>query len=38
LLCKETHWNVIRLAPPLTITEAEIEWAVERLNGVLQMS
>jgi ornithine--oxo-acid transaminase len=38
LLCKETHWNVIRLAPPLTITRAEIDWAVERLHEVLQIS
>ena len=37
LLCKETHWNVIRLAPPLIITEEEIDWAVERLAEVLQM-
>jgi ornithine--oxo-acid transaminase len=37
LLCKETHWNVIRLAPPLVITRAEIDWAVERLATVLQM-
>ena len=36
LLCKETHWNVIRLAPPLVITKAEIDWAVERLAAVLQ--
>ena len=37
LLCKETHWNVIRLAPPLVITAEEIDWAVERLEEVLQM-
>ena len=37
LLCKETHWNVIRLAPPLIITEEEIDWAIERLTEVLQM-
>jgi ornithine--oxo-acid transaminase len=37
MLCKETHWNVIRLAPPLVITEEEIDWAVERLEAVLQM-
>jgi ornithine--oxo-acid transaminase len=37
LLCKETHWNVIRLAPPLIITREEIDWAVERLEKVLQM-
>jgi ornithine--oxo-acid transaminase len=37
LLCKETHWNVIRLAPPLVISKAEIDWALERLAHVLQM-
>jgi ornithine--oxo-acid transaminase len=37
LLCKETHWSVIRLAPPLVVTREEIEWAVERLEEVLQM-
>ncbi len=37
LLCKETHWNVIRLAPPLVITRDEIDWALERLVEVLQM-
>jgi ornithine--oxo-acid transaminase len=36
LLCKETHWNVIRLAPPLVITREEIDWAVGRLAEVLQ--
>lgn len=35
LLCKETHWNVIRLAPPLIITKEEIEWALERIEQVL---
>ncbi len=37
LLCKETRWNVIRLAPPLVITREEIDWALERLEQVLQM-
>jgi ornithine--oxo-acid transaminase len=37
LLCKETHWNVIRLAPPLGITREEIDWALERIGRVLQM-
>lgn len=36
LLCKETHWNVIRLAPPLVITREEIDWALERLASVLE--
>jgi ornithine--oxo-acid transaminase len=35
LLCKETHDTVIRFAPPLTITMAEIDWAFERINKVL---
>jgi ornithine--oxo-acid transaminase len=35
LLCKETHEHVIRVAPPLTITREEIDWAVERLERVL---
>lgn len=35
LLCKETHDHVIRIAPPLTITKEEIDWAVERIARVL---
>jgi ornithine--oxo-acid transaminase len=35
LLCKETHDNVIRIAPPLTIQKDEIDWALERLERVL---
>jgi ornithine--oxo-acid transaminase len=35
LLCKETHEHVIRIAPPLVITEDEIEWALERIERVL---
>jgi ornithine--oxo-acid transaminase len=35
LLCKETHDNVIRIAPPLIIKKEEIDWAVERLERVL---
>jgi ornithine--oxo-acid transaminase len=37
LLCKETHWNVIRLAPPLVISKEEIDWALAQLTEVLQM-
>ena len=37
VLAKETHWNVIRLAPPLVINREEIDWALERLADVLQM-
>ena len=35
VLCKETHDLVIRIAPPLVITRAEIDWAVERIAKVL---
>ncbi len=37
ILCKETHENVIRFAPPLVITKEEINWALERVEKVLQM-
>jgi ornithine--oxo-acid transaminase len=35
LLCKETHEDVIRFAPPLTIAADELDWAVERAQAVL---
>ncbi|MEW5723834.1 MAG: ornithine--oxo-acid transaminase [Thermodesulfobacteriota bacterium] len=35
LLCKETHENVIRFAPPLVITKEDIDWALERIELVL---
>ncbi len=35
LLCKETHHQVIRFAPPLTITEEELDWAIEQVRAVL---
>lgn len=35
MLCKETHENVIRIAPPLVITEEELNWAFEKLTKVL---
>lgn len=36
LLCKETHENVIRFAPPLVIEEVDLEWAIEKITKVLQ--
>ena len=35
LLCKETHENVIRFAPPLIITKDDIDWAMEIIETVL---
>jgi ornithine--oxo-acid transaminase len=36
LLCKETHDNVIRLAPPLTIQREDLLWAADRVKAVLE--
>ncbi|UCC28864.1 MAG: hypothetical protein JSU86_11755 [Phycisphaerales bacterium] len=35
MLCKDTHEQVMRLAPPLSITRDEIDWALTRLQRVL---
>ena len=35
VLAKDTHEHTIRLAPPLTITDAEADWLTERLLAVL---
>ncbi len=34
MLCKETHENVIRIAPPLTIKRKDINWAMRRIEKV----
>jgi ornithine--oxo-acid transaminase len=34
MLCKETHHDTIRLAPPLVITRHQIDWALEQLAAV----
>ena len=36
ILCKETHDRVLRIAPPLTITREEIDWAFERIRKVIE--
>ncbi|ANM30836.1 ornithine--oxo-acid aminotransferase [Acidobacteria bacterium Mor1] len=36
LLCKETHVDTIRFAPPLVITQEELDWAFERIEQVFQ--
>ncbi|MBK6324965.1 MAG: ornithine--oxo-acid transaminase [Chloroflexi bacterium] len=35
ILCKETHKTVLRFAPPLVITQEEIDWAVGHIEAVL---
>jgi ornithine--oxo-acid transaminase len=36
ILCKETHDRVIRIAPPLVIERADIDWAFERIRKVIE--
>lgn len=35
VLTKETHDTVIRLAPPLVVAKADLDWALDRLESVL---
>ena len=37
ILCKETHANVIRFAPPLTIDRATIDWALAPITEALNL-
>ena len=36
LLCKETHENVIRFAPPLIIKEKDLNWAFKKVQKVFK--
>ncbi|OGD10285.1 MAG: ornithine--oxo-acid transaminase [Candidatus Aminicenantes bacterium RBG_13_62_12] len=36
LLCKETHDNVIRFAPPLVIRRKDLNWALKRIKSVFR--
>jgi ornithine--oxo-acid transaminase len=36
LLAKETHDHVIRFAPPLVISQKELDWAFKRIKKVLR--
>lgn len=38
ILCKETHDNVIRFAPPLVIDQATLDWSLPRITEVLNMA
>lgn len=37
ILCKETHYNVIRFAPPLVIEKDDLEWALAHIKEVLTL-
>src|SRR5262249_60980847 len=36
VLSKETHRTVVRLAPPLVIARADLDWALDRFEEVLR--
>jgi ornithine--oxo-acid transaminase len=36
LLCKETHDNVIRFAPPLIVRQKDLNWAFKRIKQVFK--
>lgn len=36
MLCKETHDNIIRFAPPLVITKDQVDWALERISKIVE--
>ena len=35
VLCKETHENVIRIAPPLVIESEDLDWGMDQIEAVL---
>ncbi|MBS3818449.1 ornithine--oxo-acid transaminase [bacterium] len=36
LLCKETHENVIRFAPPLVVKQKDLSWALKKIRKVFK--
>ena len=36
LLCKDTHGQVIRFAPSLTIKQKDLNWAFKRIKKVFK--
>jgi len=36
ILCKETHDNIIRFAPPLVIKKQDIDWALEQIEPIVK--
>lgn len=35
ILAKDTHGSTIRISPPLVITQDQVDWALENIEGVL---
>ncbi len=38
MLCKETHESTLRISPPLVIDREQVDWALEKIDGVLRNS
>ena len=36
ILAKDTHGHTIRIAPPLVITNDQVDWALERIDATLR--
>jgi ornithine--oxo-acid transaminase len=36
VLAKDTHGSTIRLSPPLVISEQDLDWAIDQLEGVVR--
>ena len=36
VLAKETHGTVIRLAPPLVISEEDLDWGLDRIEDAVR--
>jgi len=36
VLAKETHGNVVRLAPPLVISEDDLSWGLDRIDDAIR--
>jgi ornithine--oxo-acid transaminase len=36
VLAKDTHGSTVRLAPPIVVSEEDIDWAVAQLAAVLE--
>ena len=36
MLCKETHESTLRISPPLVIQRDQVDWALEKIDGVLR--
>jgi ornithine--oxo-acid transaminase len=35
VLAKDTHGRTVRLAPPLMITDEDLDWALDRLEQAI---